>query len=78
MIYITRKAIENEEYEADDGVLILLAPKGMPTTRYFRKLCAEQNIRDLYPKQQKREPEDGRENNYEVGSIFLSTNTDED
>ena len=76
-IYITRKHIEDEDYEADPGILILLAPEGEPTTSYFRKMCAKQSIIDLYPRQQKRKPGDKKENSYEVGDLFHNTKTDE-
>jgi len=75
-IYITRKHIEDEDYEAEEGVLVFLAPAGEPTVRYFRKLCAKQSLKDLYPMPQIRKPGDKKENSYEVGDLFHNTKTD--
>lgn len=49
MIYITREIAERGDYKADDGVILLVAPPGVPTVRFMRKLSAEILYNDKLP-----------------------------
>ena len=72
-LIITREAVESGEYKADEGVIILIAPKGMPTVRYFRALASRVLGDRLLPQGKKRHPGDGMESVYKPGPLIQNT-----
>ena len=77
MIHITRQILDEVDYTSDTGVIVLLAPEGVPTARYMRNLAGKIVMKDSLPQRCKRLPNDGKENSYTLGQLNNNTETDE-
>lgn len=76
--FITREEVENEKIECEDGVIVLLAPEGVPTTRYIRSLAGQIVLKSALPQRTKRYPHDGKHNSYQYGSLYNTQIDEED
>jgi len=66
---ITREAIQSENYEAEEGIIVLVSPKGVSPIRWIRKIASDVLGRRLLPDGIKRFPNDGQKNVYKVEGV---------
>ena len=68
-LIITREAVESGDYEADKGVIILIAPEGVPTVRHIRALASKVLGDKLCPQGRKIKPNENIDSSYKTGPL---------